>query len=285
VPELYGRSWRLRIGDLLIDGRHPAQIRPLDISFQVEKSTKREPNTFSAIVTNLSPDHRDQLEGARNIPVILEAGYRDLFSVIFEGDLQDGRNKKAAKKRLDNVNWRTELEGADGGDSYRDSRVQQSFGADTPVPVVLEAAVQALGIGLGNLRELGTDVSLEGGGNTYPEGTILSGQAADEVDRIVESIGLTWSIQNGVFTLREAGQPLQNTAYRLTTASGLIGSPAKDNAGVISAVCLLNPELYPARRVVLDSKGVDAQTYVDRIRYVGDTASTDWQCELELKGY
>lgn len=285
MPELYRRAWALEVGSLRIDGRRPDQLRPLDVSFEVEKSTKREPNTFSASIRNLAPEHRAELEGASSIRVSLEAGYEDLISTIFEGDLRDGRSKKAAKRRVDNVDVITELEGEDGGSSYRTATVQRSFAAGTSVSTVLEAAVDALGVGPGNLRELGAAVELEAGGGTYPEGTVLSGQAHREVDRIVRSVGLTWSVQNGNLILRRRNQPVEATAYHLTPRSGLIGSPSKDNEGLISAVALLIPELYPGRRVVLDSQELDAQTYVDRVKYVGDTAGNDWYAELELKEY
>lgn len=285
MTELFRRAWTLRAGSIFIDGRQPGQIRPLDVSFQVEKSTKREPNKFSATIRNLSPEHRSELESSSRISISLDAGYQDLISTIFEGDLRDARSKKAAKIRLDQVDYLTELEGEDGGRSYREATVQRSFGPGTSVAAVLEAAVDALGIGAGNLRELGAAVALEDGGGTYPEGTVLSGQAHREVDRIVRSVGLSWSVQNGAMALRRRGQPLETTAVLLTTRTGLIGSPTKDNEGVISAVSLLRPDLYPGRRVVLRSRTVEAQTYVDRVRYVGDTAGADWNAELELKEY
>jgi hypothetical protein len=142
-----------------------------------------------------------------------------------------------------------------------------------------------MGVGGGNLRQLGSGIELVAGGGTYPEGTVLSGQAHRELDRVVRSVGLTWSIQDGNLMLKQSGQPLETTAYLLSTSSGLLETPSKDSDGLISAKALLIPDLYPGRKVVVESRDLDAQTFVKKVRYAGNTFSNEWYAELELEEY
>ena len=298
MSELFRRAWDIRVGTVQIAGEgagEGAERATLDCAFEVELSTAREPNTAAVKIWNLSPSHRQALERTETLALRIAAGYVDSISILFDGDVRVAQSRRrveahrSAQSRLgrlvtlaDVVDVITEIEAEDGGRAYRDARVQQSFAAGTPVVSVLRAAVEALGIGEGNLAEIAADPTMSGVG-TYSEGTVLSGQAYREVDRIVRSIGLTWSIQAGVLQLRSGREPLQVTAVRLTPSTGLIGSPAADADGYITALSLLHPGLYPGRPVVLESREISGSFAVRRVRYVGDTAGADWQAELTLE--
>jgi hypothetical protein len=141
-----------------------------------------------------------------------------------------------------------------------------------------------MGIGEGNLGELGTDATLADGDlSSYELGTVLSGVAHRELDRIVRSCGLTWSVQSGVLQLRRAGRALNTTAIRLSPQTGLIGSPSIDADGYVECTSLLNGATYPGRPVVLESRAINGGFQVRRVRHVGDTAGNDWYNELTLE--
>jgi hypothetical protein len=273
----------LQIGTIRIDSARPGQIQPLDISFSITKSTRREPNTAEIKIWNLSPNHRGELDDADSVQVSLNAGYKEGTSLIFSGDLNEVESIR------DGVDFVTTLEGSDGGATYRSATIQQSFARGTAVSTVLRAAVAALGIGDGNLAQLGT-IELTEGGSVYPEGTVLSGPARSAVDRIVRSCGLNWSIQNGNLQIRRGRNPVESRAIVLHPATGLIGSPSKNardgrRPPTISAESLLIPGMYPARKIVLESDAISGQFQIKKITSVGNTAGNDWKHQLELEEY
>ena len=265
----------------------------LDCSFEVTKSTKREPNTATCKIWNLSPEHRRQLDRTSRLALTIEAGYVDSTSLLFSGDVrvaQSGpgveRRRKADKTKMrgvrDSVDIVTEIEAEDGGNSYRTATVQRSFARGTPVTAVLRAAVEAMGIGEGNLYELGLDASL-GDVGMYENGTVLAGQAHREVDRIVRSCGLTWSVQNGALQLKRGRNALATSAVRLSPSTGLVGSPSMDADGFVEAVSLLNGSLYPGRPVVLASRDIEGSFQVKRVRHAGETTGQEWYSHTVLK--
>lgn len=282
MTELFSRQWRLQVGSVLIDATGDEQ--PLDIEFEVEKSTAREPNTVSISVYNLNSSHRDQLKDANRVGVILEAGYRGgELTTIFSGDLRD------VESSWDGLDVVTKLEGEDGGNSYREARLQRSFAAGTPVLTVLRAAVEAMGIGEGNLREL-SELAIEDTGSTYPEGTVLSGPARRAVDRLVRSCGYQWSIQDGNFQIRQRGRPVRGTATVLSPETGLLGSPSRSKPErgrprVTNAQCLLVPGLYPGRVILLRSREIEGQFMARKVKFSGSTFASEWGAELELVEY
>lgn len=282
MSELFKYAWRLQIGTLLIDGA--GEDQPLDIEFSVDKSVSREPNTVSISVYNLNRTHRDQLRSSSRVGVRLEAGYRSTgeLTTIFDGDLRDVENIR------DGRNVKTVIEGEDGGNAYREGRVQLAFNPGTSVVDVLRRTVGAMGIGEGNLREV-TDLEVNGS-STYPRGTAVSGSARGAVDRLVRSCGCTWSIQDGNFQLRRRGEPLRSTAIVLSPETGLLESPtrSKPERGrprLVNAKCLMLPGLYPGRVVLLRSSELEAQLSIRKVRFGGSTFGNLWGAELELEEF
>lgn len=271
------KAWRVRVDTLRFTG--------LDISFDVEKSLRREPNKCTLRVLNLSADHRRQLEqlnttrkrGPGRIRVELEAGYRETgMSMVFRGDL-----RTALSTQEDDGTWVTTLEGEDGGRAVLWARVNRSFPAGTRVDQVIRACAEAMGVGVGNLEDAIQGARLEGAGATFTEGTVLSGPAPDELDGVLRSVGLTWSVQNGVLQLLQRGQALQTTAVRLTSDTGLVGTPGRAADGTVTAKAFINPELYPGRQIQLDSPNVRGFFRVRKAKYSGDSAGDTWYVAME----
>jgi len=287
MSELWGRVWSLQVGTIRLEGRAPgdrsADPAGLNVEFKVKKSLRREPNTAEVSIWNLNRDHRNAIAPlGDDAPVILCAGYEETGAeMIFSGDLS------ASPGEWSGPNVVTRLEGSDGGRAYRSTRVQRTFRAGTPVGTVLRAAVEAMGIGLGNLPEVQSSLELTNSGSIYPGPTVLSGPARDQVDRIVRSCGATWSIQNGVFRIRTSG-PARRSALELTPRSGLIGSPTRQkdrNVVLVHAEALLLPGAYPGRIVLLRSREIEGQYEISRAEYAGTTRGADWKVSLELREY
>ena len=281
---LFRRTWDVQVGSLRFAG--DSQTHTLDLSFDIVKDITRAPNTARVVVYNLSPDHRRQLEETPTLRLIVAAGYEDGITTLFSGDVhvaESRRRRRPSKKRegltiaQESCDVQTTIEALDGGQSYADATIEQSFGAWTSLPDVMRACVRVMGIGEGNLASAGVPTTL------YAEGTVLSGRAWRELDRLVRSAGLTWSVQDGALQLLRGSTPLRQTAIRLTSSTGLIGSPAVDVDRTVSCTALLISGLTPGRQIVLESAQVSGSYRIKKVNYRGDTAGSDWYANLVLE--
>lgn len=277
---LYIRRFALTLGATRIDG--------LDVDFKIVKSTKREPNTASLTVYNLSETHRRELEAVQTLRVQFEAGYDSTgLSMLFRGDLRTGESPRGGRKlstEVDASDVKTLIEATDGGQTVLVRRVNRSFPPGTSVATVLGAAIDAAGIGRGNLQDFASQ-PLEGASATFVNGTVLYGWASEEIDQIVRSMGLRWSVQNGNFQGLVRGRPLQTSAVRLSPTTGLVGSPEVDEKGNVKATALIQPGLDPGRKILLESRKLTGGYEVKRVEYSGSTYSGDYYANLELKAY
>lgn len=282
MAELFGKKWRVRIDTIVTDAH--------DVAFQVTKTRKRQPNTCSLSIWNLSEPQRRHIEalsipqktaagtqrtGRGKIRVEITAGYKDATSLIFRGDLRQAVTTREGPSLI------TTIEGDDGGRDVLLARVSRSFPAGTPVRTVVRACVDALGIGTGNLESL-SYATRDGG--TFPQGTVLSGRADAELTRILHSCGVTWSVQNGALQVLQAGRPLAASAVLLTPESGLIGTPAVNPEGFIEAQALLVPGVFPGSRVKIQCPTLTGVYWVNAVTHVGDTQSAEpFSHQMELR--
>lgn len=281
MTELFQRSWRVQVDELLVEA-------PLRVAFDVERSTRSTPNRATVRIWNLSADSRAIVEGARGSLVTLSAGYGDERAEIFRGTLL--RASAARRERLagpvstsrDGADLVTVVEASDGGLEYRRARISRAYEAGVHVTTVLRDCAAALELGEGNLREVEALAQLEGGQTTYAEGTVLAGQAARELTRILRTFGLRWSIQHGAVQVVRRGAALQSQAVRLSAATGLVGEPEVGTGGRVRVRSLLNPELWPGRRVVLESERARGQMTVRGITLEGDSHGDAWHAACDL---
>lgn len=260
------------------------KITGLTVEFDIEKSLKRTPNTAVVRVRNLSQEQRDHLSslsvakkaGQGKIRCELVAGYQDEHGLIFRGDL------RTATHTREGATWVTQIEGEDGGRSVLRSRVNQTFPAGTPVATVVLACAAALGVGPGNLPSLVATLATRGG-RSFTAGTVLSGQAGEELHHLLASCGYTYSVQNGALQVQKAGKPLLSVGALLSEATGLVESPSVNPDGTVSAKTLIIPNLYPGARCVLASAAVQGQYQIRSVKYTGNSFTADWYASLELK--
>lgn len=275
TPDLFHRRVVVRVGAL--------DLRDLDVAFEIERTLKPEPNTCSLKLYNLNGDHRSQVESLATVPVIVEAGYRDAgTTVLFHGDL---RNVQTTREGPDLI---TSLESGDGEQGRRQSRVNRSFSSNTSVEAVLRELARAMQVGIGNAIEAIRAVALETGPALFRERVVLSGGVAAELEQLLRSCGLEYSIQGGALQVLRRGQPLVGAAVLLSPSTGLIDSPVKElddrRRPIVTARCLIVPDLYPGRLVRIESERINGQFRVEAASYKGDTAGPDWSIDLTLRG-
>lgn len=267
---LFGRAIRVVVNTI--------EIKDLAMTFRVHKTLKPEPNTAELTVFNLNPDHRSALEQLKTATVLIEAGYVGGTSTLFLGDL------RTAISTTENTDVVTKLSSGDGEKAVKKARVKASLkkGSATPQKV-LELIAKGLGVGAGNL---GTALSQLGGvANCFSEGAVISGSAYREMNSVCKTLGLTWSIQNGSLQILALRKALDGQAVLLSKDTGMIGSPTVDNDGVLTATMLLAPDVFPGRKLVLDSVRLKGQYRIETCDYSGDTHGQDWYCKLEAKRY
>lgn len=251
-------------------------LKSLDCQFQITKTLKPEPNTCELRIFNLNPTNRQALESAATVPVRVDAGYLDQVSTIFLGDLRQALTMK------DGPDWVTTLTTGDGEKAVRTSRVNISVSKKTTADAVLKQIATALGVLPGNLNEAAAKLRAN---QIFTQGTVISGNAAREMTAICKSLGLTWSVQDGKLQILELKKALDGEAILLSAATGLVDSPSVDNDGVLSATMLLTPDVFPGRKLVLDSLRLKGQYRIESCRYTGDTQSADWYINVEAKRY
>lgn len=304
---LFRRDWRVQVDTL--------DVSAVDLEFKILRSTKAVPNKCTLTIWNLSPDHRAQLlkrnrptpdpKNLVGIPVQIEAGYVGSTSVLFRGDLRELASLR------DSTDFKTILTGDDGGRAFREARINMTFVKGTPVGTVLSAVCRAMGVGLGNSSDFTASANIAGIGSTLPHSMTLSGSASKELDRVIKSIGLTWSIQRGNLQLLQKGKPLALAAIRLSSDTGLLdspeaamdasvslGNPQQFAAGaavkhpkahkpkdptILKARSLLIPGLVPGRQIDLQSVSYQGTYTVSEAEYIGQTWGAAWHVDLVLR--
>lgn len=268
---LWDRRYLLTVGTL--------DVSALDIGFDVTKNTSREPNTAEVRIFNLSRSDRATLEAADAPRVVLRAGYLadgDPAPLLFLGG---ARRVYSAREGLDIV---TTVTASDSGRELLTGRVSRSYAPGSRVTRALRDAVTAAGIGEGNLSDFEGAYTMRTGAAVFADGFVADGPARRVLHALARAAGLRWSVQNGSLQLQRAGQALQSTAPRLTSASGLVGTPTRDEHGKVTAQALLQPGLEPGRRVVLASEEIEGSYEIRQTVYKGTTAGAEWYATMEL---
>lgn len=270
MSELFRRAWRVQVGTL--------DVSALAVSFKAKRSLAQRAGTLDLTIRNLTEEHRREIQRARRFHTFVEvmAGYRDSMSLIFRGDL-----RKAVPAR-DGTDWIVKVTAGDGEHAIRSARVSRSFAPGTTVQAVVRHIADAMGVGVGNASQALRGATLGTSGGAFPEGTVLFGQAAEELTRLCASAGKTWSIQEGNLQILNRGGALEREAILLSPGTGMVGTPEVVNRRVITVTALLQPGLVPGQQVVVQSSALltTAPWRITEAEYSGDTYGSDWYAKL-----
>lgn len=284
MANLYGRRCRVVISipvasdyhstttdELEVNGGEGgAGAQGLRVAFKIEKSDGKEPNNSEITLTNLSPDTRGRLQ-KKGVKVTVEAGYDATgVSRIFRGDVRS----------IDHVrngsDWDTKIKCGDGERAWRFARVHESFAANTGAGDVLDYLANASGLQIGNSPSVVANLTTR-----YGHGYVVSGKWKDEMDKLVRSIGYTWSVQDETLQVLLPGQASTAAVPFVSPDSGLIGSPEfgtpekKGKPALVKFKSLLIPTL-PGARVHLKSERYDGNVRVKKVSFEGDTHGGAW---------
>src|SRR5574338_301365 len=132
----FGRNYRLSVtsarGNVLIDFAE----NPFTIEFDIKRSNQQSTNVASLRIYNLSERTRNIIRKdeytydgtfATRLGVQFDAGYGKTLSTCFKG------SANRAWSVREGVNWITQIEAFDGGDSLVNSKTNQTLASGTPL--------------------------------------------------------------------------------------------------------------------------------------------------------
>jgi len=263
MSELYLRNARLTVGARKFQTR---------ISFNIKKnSTGQSSNKGKISVYNLSEDSRSFIEKGKDLIMKLEAGYSGNYAVIYLGDIKKTEHTRSGPDVI------TTFECGDGEKRLTDAHLEISMGPDSQFNQVINAAVMAMGISRGVIKNIPQ--------TAYKNGFSFSGKVSDLLDRLAKKEGLEWSVQDNALQIFPKGQDTGETAVLLNERTGLLGVPNKTAEGFI-AKCLLNGDIAPGRQVQVESKFLTGKAVfiAEKVSHVGDTIEGDYMTTVEGKG-
>jgi hypothetical protein len=271
MGDLFGRVAWLQMGTI--------EVHNLRVSFIIDKSDEPEPNTAEIAVWNLARNTKALLKTQIPLYVKLVAGYDGNESQLFEGDI----NPDGISSVKDNVDWVTTFRAGDGLEAYRSARIQESFKKGTNIITIIKKLANSMGVGLGNAIEKISQGDVSGALTEMVEGATISGPVPREFDRLLASIGYTYSIQDGQLQIIEKGGQILRQVAHLTPDTGLIGSPEPGADGFTKFRSLLQPKLVPSHQVKLETSSYNGLYVLRKIRHNGDTHGANWFSDCEAK--
>jgi hypothetical protein len=270
MAEAFIRVASVTVGKNFAIGTDFAGLRT---SFEIEKTSEgKVPNPGKITIYNLAEKTRVAFED-KDLVCILKVGYRGIDATnqpvlkgIFQGNIQRVDTKR------EGADIKTIIEAGDGFEAIKEKHIDQSFGPFTTAVQAFTQIAAKMGLPLGTIVPGFTDV--------FTGGLSVSGLASDELDKLTQSAGLEWSVQDGKLNILKPGIPTTETAVVLTSETGLLGVPSKSKVG-IEFVSVLNPDLTPGRAVLLTSKAITGAFRVKRVVHTGDTNQGEWISKVE----
>lgn len=261
--------------------------RNIRVAFNINRRIEGSANVAKITFYNLNEDTRGRLQDQQTVDVVVSAGYEDIFGEIFRGNIYFGRNVKQQTDIL------TELEVGDAPLGVRTASVSRTFTKQDNLQNVIEFLANESGLGLGNVKQALSGVSLN-----LKRGLTVDGKAYNILQDIAQRAGFETSIKDGNLQLLKPGEtivPDQFDVVELTAETGLLEAATfSDQAysGVgrvapesrkIKARSLLNPRLIEGQDVILRSRFIEGNYKILEINHVGDTRGPDFYSDLTLR--
>lgn len=264
---------------------------PQRIKFKVEKHLQRTPNQAEITITNLAELSReDFVRGPAKVR--LEAGYDSTPRLLFIGDVRFGSNEHTGTE------WETKLQLGDGARAYAEARHNMSYAKGTPVTTIIGHLCKAFGVSppdLSTLTELQARLST---------GEVVTGWAADELERILAPFGMSYSFQDGRLQIMRYDDVVPGVRRVLATpenGGGIIGTPTIDPPKIrappkrghrsgkarelkvpkLKIKHTLYPEITPGEQIEVQSRSINGTFRVDAVTHEGDLWGNDWTTHIE----
>jgi len=218
---------------------------------------------------------------AKNTRVRLSAGYLGLPDQIAENVKLFAKNTvetlfignvDKVSHSVEKPDIITKVEVKDGGNRYRNARLDKGYPPNTRLTNLIRDLGDALGLPLGSQQGIPNQ--------NYANGITFSGNVREHLDVLAKTYGLDWSIQDETLQIIPFNQTSKEGAVFLTPDTGLVGSPTKTKEG-IQFTSLLQPALKPGRAVKIKSRFINGTFKLKRVVHNGDSQSGSFVSECE----
>lgn len=242
----------------------------LRVSFSVEKTSESNPNTAKISIYNLNESSRGFCE-KKGQALILEVGYAPLNQDVVKEIIFQGDTGKVSSERR-GPDWVTTFEVGDGEKNLTNKNFNKVFQSSSSLRTMIDEVVGSLGFARGP-----QDGIIE---KTFNSPVVLSGGSKEILDQLTEEAGVEWSVQNGFLQILKPTQATKDEVVVISKETGMINVPVKREEG-IEVQCLIQPKLYPGRRIQLISSTFNGVFRVRKAQFEGDTREGGWNAKLE----
>lgn len=284
MTKLYNRACEVVVSAPPAAGQFGATLDAFRIasfrtSFTVSRSDKPEPNPAEVTIYNLSKETRARFTG-KGWRIALLAGYGDQLAQVFAGDVRDFVSEDPETESV------LKIRAGDGERAFNFARVGRSYPPGTPVIDAVQHVLERMGIDPGtSLQRVATAL----GGKAFGAGYAHQTRASTELSRLLDPLGLRWSIQGGRLEVLGEDEALPELAPLVSPLTGLIGSPElgapekKGKKPLLKVKMLLQPRLRPGQRFQLQSESHNGLFRCKKVTHRGDTHGSDWISEVEAQ--
>lgn len=266
------RNFRRKIGLLIADETGDGlDLSRFRVSFVVEKSAAEEPNKAQILIWNLSTTTASKMTKGEMSRIVLQAGYEDNSSVIFDGNLI------AVKQYREGTDTILQIEAGDGDKAYSYAVVNASMGAGYSNADVAKTATD-------QMKEQGTkgeQTEAIESESKFPRGRVMFGAARKFAREVAKTTDCQWSVQDGQVVFCKVKKATEGAeSFLLSPSSGLVGAPTCDKDGVTASSCL-NPQLRIYDPIQIESEFVKGTYKILTVKHSGDTHGNDWTTEIK----
>lgn len=266
---LFNRSWRLDIG--VIGGVSAISYTKLKTVFEIEKTNFSAANTFKIQVYNFSDFTRMAFLDVTLYQLAFSVGYAGLLFPLTIGDILTVRHER---KGPDIV---TTFEGGESIVKLTESVCNFGVPAGTDVTTVIAQLTSLMGLVLGPIIGLKPFI--------YSRGATFTGSCKSNLDSILKTMGLTWSVQNLVVQIHPNGVPVGTQGSVVSTATGMVGAANLGLGTGSDSICtftsLINPLYQPGSLVTIKGRDVITPAVIKTAKFEGDTHDSKWTVKCE----
>jgi hypothetical protein len=261
---MFGRIVKIIAGK---EGEKAREWSDLQIEFSVKRTENKRPSPAKINIYNLSSDSRSFLE-RDDVKIQVVAGYRNQFSSIFFGDIDDTELKINGLDRV------LEIKARDGGKAYSTGFVSKTFEAPTDINFIFNFLASEMGLRIGYFDPQVTD--------SIQETISIFSTSREAFDDISRQFNLEWSIQNNeIFVLKRGNVP-DSKVILISPGSGMVGSPERSKKSV-KVRTILNGLFEPKKKIALESEMVSGPFRISEVEHKGSVFGSEFFSDLILK--
>lgn len=290
----YLRKYRLVVFGEGVDS-NGLDLSLLRIKFQVKRASSMSPNMADIRIFNMNPETASRIgvgtHAGKFNKILLEAGYDGNYGVIFQGNVM-----QVLQGRESATDTFVDLVAADGDRAYNFAVVNQTLMSGSTQADQVSTAVAAMtpkGVTSGHMGDFPPE--------KLPRAKVMYGPAKKYLRTVAKTTNKSWSVQDGKVTYVGNRTYLPGEVIKLTSATGMIGTPQQTTEGV-NVKCLINPFIKVGGRVQIDNKSIqhfkinfavpgsvantpaaltaDGTYYAYVVEHSGDTRGLDWYTSI-----